>query len=68
MSLVGFNCPKLTLSMRVVGPRNSAYAFWDTTDIPLLYIRGDSGSGGQLKGGLWFRRAIKGGTLVQVGN
>ena len=27
------NCPKLTLSMHVFGPRNSAYAFWDTTDI-----------------------------------
>ena len=29
-SFVCFNRPKLTLSMRVFGPRNSAYAFWDT--------------------------------------
>ena len=34
MSLVGFYRPILTLSMRAFGPRNSAYAFWNTTDIP----------------------------------
>ena len=27
------NRPKLTLSMRVFGTRNSAYAFWPTTDM-----------------------------------
>ena len=32
MSLVEFYHPILTLSMRVFGPRNSAYAFWTTTD------------------------------------
>ena len=34
MSPVGFYRPILTLSMRAFGPRNSAYAFWTTTDIP----------------------------------
>ena len=34
MSLVRFYRPILTLSMRAFGPRNSAYAFWTTTDIP----------------------------------
>ena len=29
---VGFYRPILTLSMRAFGPRNSAYAFWTTTD------------------------------------
>ena len=38
VSQVGFNLPKLTLSMRVFGPRNSAYAFWDMTDIHIIYI------------------------------
>ena len=33
MSRVGFNRPKLILSMCVFGPRNSAYAFWHTADI-----------------------------------
>ena len=28
----GFYRPILTLSMRAFGPRNSAYAFWTTTD------------------------------------
>ena len=30
VSQVGFNRPKLTLSMRVFGPRNSDHAFWYT--------------------------------------
>ena len=30
VSQVGFNRPKLTLSMRMFGPRNSAHAFWHT--------------------------------------
>ena len=30
---VGFNLPKLTLSMHVFGLRTSAYAFWHTVDI-----------------------------------
>ena len=32
MTLVGFYRPIVTLSMRAFGPRNSAYAFWTTTD------------------------------------
>ena len=32
VSLVGFYHPILTLSMHAFGPRNSAYAFWTTTD------------------------------------
>ena len=30
VSQVGFNCPKLTLSMRVFGPCNSTHVFWHT--------------------------------------
>ena len=33
VSQVGFKHQKQTLSMRVFGPRNSAYAFWHTVDI-----------------------------------
>ena len=31
--------PIPTLSMRVFGPRNSAYAFWPTTDTIYIYIK-----------------------------
>ena len=37
MSLVGFYRSILTLSMRAL-PRNSAYAFWPTTDTIYIYI------------------------------
>ena len=36
VSQVGFNCPKLTLIVHEFGPRNSTYAFWDTTDIYIM--------------------------------
>ena len=35
---VGFNCPELTLSMRVFGSHNSAYAFWHMVDLHTYYI------------------------------
>ena len=39
VSLVGFYRPILTLSMCAFGPRNSAYAFWTTTDTHIYISR-----------------------------
>ena len=39
MSQVCLNRPKLTLSMRVFGPRKSVYAFWPTTDAHIYISR-----------------------------